>query len=803
MSKELLEGLNGAVPVQESLVLGQVRGRLVLRSPEQELLLSDQLAYIPRIGTDVLQDGKLSWKVRSNEREAICELIARHRLGLDHAEQGPIEAHIYLESPSPWWLAWLDSLCDEGEVLLCSLRTGETQEIQSAYDGKESVDAFVVWTDRRVFVALAGKMGDTKIQTLARPLRVESSLRRSTLVAKDQEIEISSRNTELFTWLSQRCSMPAVLWKVSVVAKIWGSQGLLSAQLVGQSPGYADDPALGWAQALWDPQNSELSQKLSPPKELSPLGLWSLFETSAGLSASPPNPVKIGELDAWLASLSVEHLRQDACFENPWPLGRFLAAMAEHWPSERAESWVALLDHLCPSQDPVQDLAGVESSLGMSMVLALCFEQCGQPQKANHELSMLIQALPGAQDLELLLGEEDAQAPIRHLLDALVTRCLELWPKGAKERQALLETRASLVPLSLTRLAEWIDACGPEHPQYARRCEVRAQLQGIQEGAQDSGVSLPELRVHALTQAQIDTRLIHPAAQGGRSGSWQAMLAKLETPDHSALKRYCDPGMEGVLAKEVARVASVFGQEPIDVFISHGDRRFGVQAFEGEPSFLLVGGEHRRVESPAYLEPTQLRFTLGAELAHLYLGHARVTSQEILSGAFDKGKATFEVLTSVVPFLSAFPWGQRLGRWTGYFDNKLVSRSARRIGEYLGLESQGGTELLTLDRSVGLIAAHRMIQLTADRAGLLMAGHLGDAIVAMWKLRPESLEYLELLRKQGLLAALDAMTQAGSQEWRILATRAAALTAFALSEEYQELQRWVWESPSAHIAPKR
>lgn len=150
MSKELLEGLSGAVPIQESLILGQVQGRLILRSPDEELHLSDQLAYIPRMGSDLLQDGKLSWKVRSNERDAICELIARHKLGLFDEQASRTEAHLYLELPSPWYLAWLESLCGQGEELLCSLRTGEKRELESAYDGKESVEVLVVWTDRRL-----------------------------------------------------------------------------------------------------------------------------------------------------------------------------------------------------------------------------------------------------------------------------------------------------------------------------------------------------------------------------------------------------------------------------------------------------------------------------------------------------------------------------------------------------------------------------------------------------------------------------------------------------------------------------
>lgn len=791
MSRDDLEALGGAVHLQDELVLGQAKGRLVLYDKGQALLLSDQLHYSPRLGEDELLDGQLSWKVQSRQRDALCELVARHRLGLEVEVYHPlpIESHVYLESSHPWWIAWLIQNCEEEEDLLASLRLGERKDIASAYDRKESVELFLVWTSQRVYVAGGGRMGDIYSVPLELPLQIERSLRRDSLRSGAQRISVTKKHTDTLLAMVQVTSLPSTVWRAGVVAMVLGSQGRASAGLLAGSATYLDDAAVAWAQPLWrDVRASELA----PDTEVDLCLLWNLFATHAQLTSETPESVSIEEVDAWLGALSVDGLLQDRCFSRPWPFGRFLGYAFVSDRKDMRASRLALLNQLKAAQEPVDDLESVQTQLARALILSMLYQRVGASQSAHDQLNYLIEALPDARELELLVGEEQSQAPIRHLLDALVQRALAIWPEDAPQRCELLKARASLDPLSLSRLDAWLDASDPQDVERPTLCRVRDHLAALKKAPEPNQEPLPSRVAHHLSDAQIETQLAHPAARTKTAGSLQALLAKLEVPDHSALKKYCDPGHEGVLAKEIALAAALFDRESVDVFISHGDRRFGVQAHEGDPSFLLVGGEHRRLESPAFLEPTQLRFTVGAELAHLYLGHARVTSQEVLSGALDKGKATFEMLSSLVPFLSAFPWGKRLGRWTGYFDNKLVSRSARKIREYFGDISQKREQVLTMDRSVGLIAAHRMMQLTADRAGLLLCDHLGDAILAMWKLRPQSLEYVELLRQDGLAAAIEAMQNAGREEWRMLSIRASALTAFALSAEYSDLRTEVW-----------
>lgn len=791
--KVSVDSLRTSIQLGEELVLGRASGRLVVLQAGQELLLSDQLRYVPRLSGDELQDGTLRWKIDRKLKAQVCELVARHRLALPFEPQplGPSLTHPYMIGPFEWWPAWLQSQCQPGESLLASLPTGESQDIESAYDERESVPVHWVWTSRRVFLAYAGRLGDAKCQALTRPVNWESGVLKGALVSEQQRHAVSGKHAKAIQELQSLANQDPWLWHASFVAWVLGAHGPEQARALAESKAYQGDQALDLIEPIWRAPDACQELELDASKGPLLLELWSNLVAHAKLDLSPPNRIEIPELDDWLAKLESESLLQDDCFETSWPIGRMLGRLCLAWrdQAELRSLLVMLLDKVRESFEPPDDLAKVESKLAQVCVFARLYQECQAPDKAHACYMELIEVLPDAQDLELVLGQEHPQAPLRHLLDALVQQALQLWPDNCSEREALLALAASLIPLDLPRLQAWMDACAPGSEAQLRIERTAGQLRNLGQG---QAQGLPDQPRHRLRPSDLESRLVHPAVRSSTTGSLQAMLAKLDRPDHSALKKYCDPGQEGVLAKEIERVAYLFDKDPVDVFISHGDRRYGIQAFEGDPAFLLVGGEHRRPESPAYLNPDELRFTLGAELAHLYLGHARVTSQEVLSGALDKGKLTFELLTSVVPFVSAFPWGRRLGQLAGYFDNKLVSRSAQRIRDYFGASEDSTPAALTLDRSVGLIAAHRMMQLTADRAGLLCSGDLGACIVAMWKLRPESAEHLELLRTKGVIAATKALFEDDDDLWRSLATRAAALTTFAWSEEYEGLRSWCW-----------
>lgn len=788
-SPELERGLSAAIRLQEDLVLGRSQGRLILRSPEQELILSDQIRYLPRLGRDELVDGRLRWKIECGEREAICELIARHRLGLsDTKGQNRIPEHCFAYQAYPWWAQWLSLRMSPGEQLLAILRSGERREIPSAYEEHESVEPLLLWTSERCELVSMGRLGDFELQ----PLSVDLGSSSAFVLDTGQEFSVARRYREALREFATLRAGPRVYWSLGVVLKLRAAEGQSAARALVEHPGYREDPLLQWCSPLWSlPSEGGAINLPELPESAKLLEIWELLSDGGEVALSPPHTIEAQHLDGFLASLSLENLSAQRCFSQPWPAGGWFAQLAQHWPAARRDELVSMLDQLAKRMPSPARSDSLEASLAAQCVMALLFQEAKALERASACMQQLLDALPAVNELELFWGEEDEHAPLRHLLDLLSARQLSVWPIGAKARAPILALRAELHPLSDEALAQWL--VSPELDEALRRRlgALHEQLLSIYRTPSSVSATIPNKISNSLSSHQIDTQLSHPAARASRTASFQALLAKIEPPDLLSLKKYCDPGNEALLRTELQLAADVFGEQAPDLFLSRGEHSIGMQVHEGEPSFLLVGGEHRDPGSPAFLTVPELRFALGAELAHLYLGHSRVTSQQVWSGAFDKGKATLDVLSGLVPLLGSFPWGQRLGRWTGVLDNKLLSGSVRKLREYFGQEEADAPEL-TLDRSVGLIAAHRMMQLSADRAGLLLSGSFEASILSMWKLRPQSLNYLESLRSEGLSQTLHRMKVGGVDAWRALSCRAGALAVFYWSEEYRNLRRWVW-----------
>src|SRR5690606_40185052 len=91
-----------------------------------------------------------------------------------------------------------------------------------------------------------------------------------------------------------------------------------------------------------------------------------------------------------------------------------------------------------------------------------------------------------------------------------------------------------------------------------------------------------------------------------------------------------------------------------------------------------------------------------------------------------------------------------------------------------------------------VIAAHRAMQLSADRAGLLMSGDPRAAIRAMFAVHPAYLSSWPLVVGHGLRAAVTRELRADDQRERgrleDLAVRVAALLSFYLSDDYAQLR---------------
>ena len=86
-----------------------------------------------------------------------------------------------------------------------------------------------------------------------------------------------------------------------------------------------------------------------------------------------------------------------------------------------------------------------------------------------------------------------------------------------------------------------------------------------------------------------------------------------------------------------------------------------------------------------------------------------------------------------------------------------------------------------------LITAHRVMQLTADRAGLLVSADLQASIRAILLLRSDHRVLLDRSLREGLISVLSERNASGEMAHQALAVRIAALFSFYLSSEYARL----------------
>ncbi|MCP4701738.1 MAG: hypothetical protein GY862_33500 [Gammaproteobacteria bacterium] len=396
-----------------------------------------------------------------------------------------------------------------------------------------------------------------------------------------------------------------------------------------------------------------------------------------------------------------------------------------------------------------------------------------------------------SRDADLTKGEGGQIMKIR-ILEVLA----ELRGFADKEDIETLMELASLQPLALKRLKKLYEA-GDE----AVRERVSSPLRLLEKNgpALKNGKDTPAGKVLALLADDIETKLKHPASRKGTSVSkLQNFLAAKNVPDQSALKSYAKrvtPQTEPELAAALMDGALLLGMPAVEGFISFGKLSTGIRGHEGQPSFILIGSEHLDSASPYWMTSAELRFLIGAELAHIKFKHARITSREIWEGVFDK--AMFVV--NLVPILGSYldKLG-KLGKFAGHAADaagkiavvQAVINHARKAAASAQNIFRRHPEISesseTLDEQ-NLISAFRAMQLTADRAALMLCGDLKPAVRAIFKsslrLNPE----LPMAEQLGLDLFLSRTDDKGELMFQEPAIRIAALFSFYLSKDYEIL----------------
>ncbi|HWN67210.1 MAG TPA: hypothetical protein VNM90_06195, partial [Haliangium sp.] len=417
---------------------------------------------------------------------------------------------------------------------------------------------------------------------------------------------------------------------------------------------------------------------------------------------------------------------------------------------------------------------------------------CGAHDEMTRLLAVRLAALP-APELGDLVPPAHAQAALPEGgYTARARMCMLLASVRARDPAPLL-TLAMLEPLVPAHAARLATAATGELSAAAREAHAVLLPGGLEVQAEPA---LPAVR--ALPARVIDEVIQHPSTRrSGVLAGVESLLARMERPDRAVLTSYCerlDSGQHMAALAALRDAAMALGVPGIDGYLSRGDKSIGARAYEGRPPFLLLGVRHLERGSDLAMGPAELRFLIGAEVAHLRFGHTRLTSEDVWTGAWQTGRAGLDLLFVTLPALRGIHLVDRIQDLLDLYRipvvGKVLERGVGRVLDKRRGRLEGSPEAVHIAPAYeDLLAAHRAMQLTADRAGLLFAGDLRSAIRAIFRSRAEYRAELPIAEHYGLGEALTRSDHRGEILFQDLAIRIAALIAFFLSPEHRDARR--------------
>ena len=781
------------------------------RDPMQRSVATNPtLRLETRLLGDRLHVDGLSFGIPLGRSADVKAAIGAGRVYAEHPVSVPPQAPsgLFIESASAVEEAWLHANLRPNEQVLAWLETSERRSVPSEVIEEQTAPIRYLLTEQRAVLVAASEVGDVQALELpARALDVEDGGGRRSVRCSHHMWASTRTNGERFRALAKVQALPRAERLRHVARANHGNhpaQAMVLLQAIDGELSPTDRLIIALRVLALDP--THLLDEAAILADLKALELQD--ETGSDL---------VDALAAWSVSgsslMPLVRLGVDANPEQAeWylPLHRSAHQAALETPAEAAAADLALGEHLLLAK---------------------------RQQEAQVLLEDRFASLPDEQ-LSDLLPPEDADLTAGQAGQALRIRTLELLAAArGKEDQdlATLAELARLQPLVRARIHTLVDAAR-QLPEYAGLCaraqEVLALYTDCKVREQDiSLIAKPA----TLSSAQL-AALQHPVARSEGALGWlQSWLAKQRRPDQTTIKNYCErlSPKRHQAAVSAVNVASIgLGMPGVEAYISHGQLAHGLRAYDHDPSYLLIGGAHLYSEDGDYLTPAELRFAVGAEVAHIHYKHARVTNGEVWDGTVHKLGSALDIAATALTFGSYAPVGKVLDSTAthrllssvfnattlsriyktgegaksittvGADVTKALAKGSDSIGAAKTLSGAAGTALDKV-RSIGgggsergslgvdeqkLIAAHRVMQLTADRAGLVLSGDIRAAVRALFLTSTRYLPELAIAEEHGLGTALQRRDPDGQMLHQELAIRIGALIRFYLEEDYVQMR---------------
>lgn len=729
---------------------------------------------------DRLVVGEIELSIPRGKRRAIEQAVGLARLTREVTGRGErIEPSRHVKTLTLLERGFLDVFLEEGETLLAFLEVESEAHIDSSVTRDSVGRAYFFLTDRRAARIVLSRLGDHTVDVLT-----------GDLMQEDERFGGSDVIIGRFRWRLGRGDRERLLELAPMLSLDARKRLRESARL--DWLGRADAAELAFSRALLarlvrdgDPEASVASFlvgcDLAEPRAAIP----DLDGVPEALARDREPPTGVADVwESWrfspeAATALLDDLRKRGEASEPWAL----------------ELHRCLHQRLAKLRKDPKRLARADVELAEHLIGA------GHREEARQLLEARLTELP-SERLRDLLPRDDADLTTGAGGQVLRIRVFELLsearatPSGPDVR-ALCEL-ARLQPLVISRVEALATAA---NGNLGVRAKAALAVLG------PGGLSRPHTEdeldpspLEPLNADLVKNVLRHPVAREGGEllGRLQALLARVPVPDHRMLREYVEPITEArqhVAARALGDAARVLGVDA-QGFVSRGKKAIGLRGYDGPPPFVLIGGRHLEGDPDYGLRPRELAFAVASEVAHLRYGHSRITSSDIWAGTFEKGKQGLDLFLGILPLMKGWRVAEQAYRIVQKVPIGTIRRAfggAKDVHEKWrdridaeepakpGVEGLGAAQ-------EELVAAARVMQLTADRAGLLLCGDLRAAIRAMLLVRSDHKEELAVAERDGIEVVLAERRGDGVMVHQDLAIRVAALVSFQLSEDYARLR---------------
>lgn len=663
--------------------------------------------------------------------------------------------------PSPAWEAAASGLGPE-ETLIAALSLGVESRVRSELGPVVAHASYLVLTAERARCVGLSELGDLELVELdPNQTRIETEGGHAELRSGARTWSIAEGSAAVVAELIELLHRPPGERLYAAARRLWlsttraaGSERAEELLLAAAARGHARAPA---ARAL-------IRCQIKGPRA----ARGALLEVGRTLASTGPEPeilVRIWrelELSPETGRDAMRSLRELGAQAEPWALELHRAVHSGSTGADATADHLEMAEHELIAGDPTRARSVCDACLA---TLAPDEDAVLDPGKVSRAHSHRIRLQEIRAREALARGETDVGA-----LAALTG----LEPLNAPRLQALAQASASV----------------PLHQRLVRR--AREALACLEPGGLMGPIPPSQPRSSGLDEIALREQVAHPLARGsGRlAGKLSELVASVPEPDLGFLRDFCEELSEERqpdAARALANAGRLLSMPSPKAYVSHGARSVGLRVFGTTEPFILIGASHLTPNGRFSLSGRELDFAFAAELGHLAFGHQRVTAGEVWAGATGKARDALLALSVVLPLVSEVSGlrNARILRHLGPETLKKALLATDKLERLLGSRKPETTGALSQNNEE-LISAHRLVQLTADRAGLVAAACLPAALRAVLLTRSDYRTVLDAAETRDLVSVLREPERSGPG-YADLLVRIRAMVAFYLSPDFDAL----------------